>query len=87
MKKLLLWLVQRTDDVDYDEYRGAVVVARTEDDARVIHPDGEGSAPETWKQGWSGWPVAPADLTVTLIGTAGPSLEAGTVVCSDFKAG
>lgn len=36
-----LWLLKQTDNNDYDTYDSCVVVAETEEDAKMIHPDGE----------------------------------------------
>ena len=33
-----LWLIYRTDDIDYDEYDSAVVIAETEEEARNLFP-------------------------------------------------
>lgn len=81
--KLYLWKIERTDNWGYDEYSDAVVVARTEADARMIHPGGE---ERDWE--WtSSWPVKPEELKVTKVGTAAPELTAGTVVVASFHAG
>jgi len=36
-----LWLIYRTDDVEYDEYDSAVVIAETEEQARSLFPQSE----------------------------------------------
>ena len=46
--RLYLWKIERTDTAGYDEYSDAIVVAKTEQDARLIHPDGNGDPPEKW---------------------------------------
>lgn len=85
-KDLKVWKIERTENVSYDEYSAAVVIAATEAAARKIHPDGTGTAVGEGKHDYS-WPVKPADLTVTLIGEAERNLKAGTVICASFHAG
>jgi hypothetical protein len=36
-----IYKVTRTDEVGYDEYRGFVCVAQSQDQARLIHPNDE----------------------------------------------
>jgi hypothetical protein len=35
---MFLYLIERPNDTNYDEYESAVVVANTEDEARNTHP-------------------------------------------------
>ena len=83
---MYIWLVERTDNADYDEFSGFVIVAKTEAEARFTHPYGD-----KWDdaKGWgfySSWPVEPKDAKVTKIGKAAKGIEAG-VVLSSFHAG
>ncbi len=71
-----LYLISRTDEVGYDEYDSAVVIAESMAEARKIHP-GFGDS-STW--------VAPKTLRVKLIGLSRTS-KAGTVICASFNAG
>jgi hypothetical protein len=86
-----LYLLKRTDSVDYDEYDSCVVAAESEAAARLMHPDGytwdgaqwlcaDGTAPYN-----SSWTTLVARLDVTLVGAAAPGVSG--VVCSSFNAG
>ena len=39
---MYLYKLERTDSWSYDEYDSAIVAAPTEQDARLMNPDGEG---------------------------------------------
>ncbi len=62
-------------------YDSCVVAAPDEETARNTHPGGYPSYPLPYRT----WP-RPEHVTVTLIGTADPSVRPG-VVCSSFNAG
>ncbi len=87
--RLYLWHIEWVEGHGYDEYSDAVVVARTEADARLIHPDGSGKPPEKWIEpgGWGEWRVKPEQLKVVKVGTAAPHLKAGEVVVASYHAG
>ena len=74
-----LWLINRTDHVDYDEWDAAVVAAETEQQASDTHPNGVPTH-------WGGWPDDTSLIEVTLIGTAKRGTKAG-VICASFNAG
>ena len=67
-----LYLLERTDDIGYDEFDSIIVAAPTEQAACAIPPD-RGH----WDEGLT--------MTVTLIGTT--HYPAGTVVHESFNAG
>ena len=82
------------DTIGYPEYLAAVVVATSEDDARLIHPEsgwqwqGEKWANEK-RQGKDNliyWP-SPNALVVTLLGEAVDNLLPGTVVLFSYTDG
>ncbi len=54
-----LWKLSQDWSGNYDTYDSCVVAAETEEEARAMHPDGEGQADETGKfrnQGrWADW--------------------------------
>jgi hypothetical protein len=77
---LYLWKIERTGSWGYDEYDAAVVVARTEDEARQVHPAGDFE---------NGWVNNLESLKVTKLGTVarGSDLKAGAVVLASFNAG
>ena len=99
---LKLWLLSRADsEADWDEYEEAVVVARTEEGAKNIHPSGsmdfiesegewggtrfDGTRYTLYSNG--GW-VVPRSVRATLLGdVTSPHLKEGAVVIADFRAG
>lgn len=79
-----LYLISQDKNNDYDTYSDAVVAAKTEERARMIHPGGhknwDGQADE-----YSSWCSAEF-VKVEYIGTAKMGTKEG-VVCSSFHAG
>jgi hypothetical protein len=75
-----LYLIERTDNWSYDDYDSVVVCAESEDEARLINPDGE------WGQRFRSWCATPDQVKVTYIGVAGPLVSKGVVLAS-FNAG
>ena len=73
-----LYLLTRPEDgqAGWDEYVGAVVAARTAEDARHTHPRGGEQVAEfnTW--------IPPDKVIVRLIGIADPSVAPGVVMDS-----
>jgi hypothetical protein len=80
---LRLWLLTQTTCDGYDTYDSCVVAAPDADTARLIRPDERAWSHRT---NYPEWPFKPGDITVRLIGTADPSVEAGVVLAS-FNAG
>jgi len=76
-----LYLLQQDENCGYDTYDSCVVVAETEDDARLINPDGK------WGRTWTAWCKKPEEVAVTELGEAAYGLKGGTVVCASFNAG
>ena len=79
-----LYKVDRPGHMGYDEYDSMIVAAKSEDEARKIHPSGRGFlAPlfEDWVR-----LRHTNTLTVTLIGTALKGTESGVILAS-FNAG
>ena len=76
-----IYKIERTDEGDYDEYEGAVVVAESSQDARKIHPDPDGK-PDGSTAAW----VTPDLIEVQYIGKAGYKMKRG-VVLADFRRG
>ena len=85
-----LYLIHQREDYSYDTYDSAVVAAKSEADARLIHPGGSGYIYVVDRKQWSlnddTW-VDPVDVKVNYIGTAKPGTVAGTVICASFFAG
>ena len=76
-----LYLISQTENDDYDTYDSAVVAAKSEEDARLINPDG----PE-WNRQFGGWCSTPEAVTVELIGRAKKGTVSGVILAS-FNAG
>ncbi|KKL74499.1 hypothetical protein LCGC14_2064310 [marine sediment metagenome] len=69
-----IYLVSRTDEVDYDEYDAVVVVAHNAKEAKTIKPSDYGKEWET-----------PENLQVLLVGTANRKRKG--IILASFKAG
>lgn len=79
MSRLKLWLISQEENTGWDTYDSAVVAAKTEEEARLINPDGE------WKL-YSAWCSSPDKVHVEYLGIATESVEPG-IVLSSFNAG
>ncbi len=88
-----------TNDPPYeDTYDSAVVCADSEENARLIHPNGDQAGlkwyieKDGWK--WRDWArskairtwALPKDIGVTFIGVADKTIKPG-VICASFKSG
>lgn len=82
-----LYLIYQSVNNDWDTYDSAVVLAETEEEARMTHPqypdgDGTGRSTDSW--------CAAADVQVTLLGLADDALvdtAKSRVICASFNAG
>ena len=97
-----LYKIERMDNTwDYDVYDSAIVVAESEDEATFIHPGTTDELTYYWSgldRMWfmytddtnsyaiTSW-LTPSKVSATLIGTAAPHFQPGTVVCASFNAG
>jgi len=92
-----LYIVSRTDTVDYDEFDSVVVAAESEDDARSIHPSGYVISGDFWmgfRQGdfypvsayCYGW-VAPGYIDTLKVKHIGSTDEPRGVILASFNAG
>ena len=94
-KTLQLWLIEQPENnVGWDCYDSAIVVASDADAARRIHPGGG----QRWfeDRGWvydlghagsgSGW-TTPNMVTAKPVGVAAEGLDEGAVICASFNAG
>jgi hypothetical protein len=82
-----IYLIKRTDKIGYDEYKGAVVVADSEESARKMHPNGQNvyidsDSNDFFLYDW----IHPKLLEVTLIGIARTTQVEGVILAS-YKAG
>jgi hypothetical protein len=76
-----LYLLSRTDRVDYDEYDSFVVAAESEEEALKWFPRGNKSATNEYYDGW----VSKEDLKIECIGESNSSVE--KVILASFNAG
>lgn len=95
-----IYLIIAKNHGGYDTYDSAVVVAESEDAARVTSPsdfyrwiDGrwhfvflDGRSKPDRRGDWPNNPLDPGVIEVRLVGTATPGSKAG-VVCSSYNAG
>jgi hypothetical protein len=79
-----LWIIKQNMNNDYDTYSDAVVCADTEEEARLIHPNGydDWDGTDNTFSTWCGY----KDVVVEYIGEAKEGLKKG-VVCASFHAG
>jgi hypothetical protein len=83
MSSLFLYLISQNENGGYDTYDSAVICAESENEARLIHPGGEG-----YSFGFNGtWASHPDGVEVKLIGTAKRGMKKGEVICASFNAG
>lgn len=76
-----LYLISQCRNSDYDTYDSAVVAAKDEDSARMIHPDGRDLEKSKRYPAW----CSPEHVEVELIGVSNEDHEC--VICSSFNAG
>lgn len=76
-----LWKISQTANDGYDTYDSAVVAAETEDEARLMHPDGGALRNSLYDS----WVRHPEDVKVEYLAYA-VGLDAGIILAS-FNAG
>lgn len=86
--ELFIYLIRRIDFVGYDNYSAAVVVAESEDVARLIRPDGntwdEAANPEIEVR----WARSPDQINVTFVGIVkNDDLISGDIILASYNAG
>lgn len=80
-----LFLLTQTIHTSYDTYDSCLVCAKTEEDAKRIHPRGETDWRE--KDSWdTSWANNPSQVRVQTIGYALPTTPDGVIIAS-FNAG
>lgn len=83
MKELKIYLLKRDEYIDYDSYDSVIVVAESEERAKLISPEG-GLIGDSNSYGWTN---KIENIKVTLIGAADKSLIEEGVVLASFNAG
>lgn len=78
-----LFELSHSEEGGYDTYDSAIVAAKTEEDAKKIHPSDDD---DRWSGGNYDWVDSPDKVTATLIGTAVRGTKRGVVLAS-FNAG
>ena len=80
-----LYLISQNHNDDWDTYSDAVVTGESEEEARLIHPNGGvNDVSDTTK--FSDW-AAVKFVSAELVGIAVEGTEAGKVICASFHAG
>jgi hypothetical protein len=76
-----LYLISQRVNNGYDTYSDAVVAAKSEEEAKLIHPSGR-EGEERYHEDWAG----PEHVQVQLLGRAVAGTVQG-VICASFHAG
>lgn len=86
MLKLYKIVPTRVNDHEYDVYDSAIVVARSPEQAKRIHP-ANGSLRDPW--GSQSWATTPTEVTAQYLGVlaVSSSYVEGDVVLASFNAG
>ena len=85
VKTASLYLIAQSENSGYDTYDSAVVVARSTEEARHIHP-----GYEDWNSedlGYLTWASKPENVSVIKIGQSVSEDFVGFIVISSFNAG
>lgn len=88
-----LYLISQEENDQYDTYDSAVVIAASEDQARLIHPNGRMFDPNEreqwyrWDDQYRSWASSPDKVAVTLLGVDSTGSEEWRVVVASFNAG
>lgn len=79
-----LYLLSQSVNNEYDTYDSCVVAAESEEEAKLIHPNGFGTMPNDGK--YDSWVRTVGEVECKYIGEAGEGIEQG-VICASFNAG
>jgi len=84
-----LYLLERTDNCNYDEYDSAVVCAHDAADASTMHPGSYLEDPIRRLNGnrYDSWVSKPEMVKVTCIGITADAPTKYGVVCASYNAG
>lgn len=81
---LKLYMIKRTDEIDYGEVIAIVVAAPDEATALSIHPNPKLGEPFlNWDDKPWGYDCTKADLKITQIGVANSDAVIGVILCSE----
>lgn len=84
--ELRLYRISQHENNGYDTYDSAIVAAKTEQEAREIHPADWRDNAWHWENNRGCWVDSPEKVDVELIGTADWKIPKG-VVLSSYRAG
>jgi len=90
MSKIYLLKREEAARGGWDTFDSLVVVADSEDEARLIHPEESwcySSRADLWEDNSYTWVNTPEEVIVAEVGEANDNQEAGTIVCASFNAG
>ncbi len=78
-----IYLISQSENNNYDTYDSAVVIAESEDKAKIMHPSGK----MDWdgKSAYYSWADS-SNVAVKLIGNANDD-EESAIICASFNAG
>jgi len=85
-----IYLIDQSENTDYDTWDSAVVIAENEEEAKKIHPNGytiiESFDKVKEEDSWYGWTTDINKISATYLGEAKEGSNKG-VICSSFNAG
>lgn len=82
-----LYHISQSEQTGYDTYDSAVVVAESEDAARIMHPDTLSNIPRHDVGSYPDWTNDPSKVQVIYLGIADASITEPRVICASFNAG
>ena len=81
-----IYLLEQSENNDYDTHDSLVVIAENEEEAKKIHPDSDG-----WTNNyWNTWASSPDKVKCTFLGKASKECiekAHGNIVLASFNAG
>ena len=83
-----IYKLTQTENRGYDTFDSSIVVAKTETEAKNIHPGAKWTHPDDdpWKDEWSDWASSPSNVTAELIGKADNSYTKPQTILASFNA-
>jgi hypothetical protein len=90
-----VYLISQTENYNYDTYDSAVVIAESEEQARLINPEHterhieflDNPLYRDWDAYSFKWATSPDNVTVKYIGKVDESYTEPCVICASFNAG
>lgn len=90
-----IYLISQTKNTNYDSYDSAVVLAESELEASLIHPDGKKMTISSdgyfnYDTGYGDWVIKAGDVSVQLISKSYDGIYRSDdefVICASFNAG